>query len=161
MCVLLIALETRTARRFCDLCGILCRSCLEKYEKWEKCPLVLYVKPWNKGFIISLLFHSFDFRFRNISYGLICASYRSHKEYTNDETTRTKPFECFMWLTKNSVARKSSFLYKSSLTNARKKKSKCVALYFCPVLQYNTIYYRGIFFAGPLEFIWLIDAVME
>ena len=161
MCVLHIALETRTARRFCDLCGILCRSCLEKYEKCEKYPLVLYVKPWNKGFIISLLFHSFDLRFRNRSYGLICASYRSHKEYTNDETTRTKPFECFMWLTKNSVARKSSFLYKSSLTNARKKKSKCVALYFCPVLQYNTIYYRGIFFAGPLEFIWLIDAVTE
>ena len=157
MCVLLIALETRTARRFCDLCGILCRSCLEKYEKWEKCPLVLYVKPSNKGFIIPLLFHSFDFRLQNISCGLICASYRLHKEYTNDETTRTKPFEFF----KNSVARKSSLLYKSSLTNARKKKSTCVALHFFPVLQYNTVYYRGIFFAGPLEFIWLIDAVME
>ena len=54
---------------------------------------------------------------------------------------------------KNSVARKSSLLYKSSLTSARKKKSTCVALYFCPVPQYNTVYYRGIFFAGPLEFI--------
>ena len=154
MCVLHIALETTTARRFCDLCGILRRSCVEKYQKWEKCPLVLYVKSSNKGFIISLLFHSFDFRLQNISYGLICASYRS-------KTTRTKPFECFMWPTKNSVACKSSLLYKSSLTNARKKKSTCVALYFCPVLQYNTVYYRGIFSAGPLEFIWLIDAVME
>ena len=153
MCVLHIALETRTARRFCDLCGILRRSCLEKYEKWEKCPLVLYVKPSNKKFINPLLFHSFDFRLQNISCSLICASYRSHKEYTNDETTRTKPFECFMWPTKTSLQVKPK--------NARKKKSTCVALYFCPVLQYNTVYYRGIFFAGPLEFIWLIDAVME
>ena len=52
-----------------------------------------------------------------------------------------------------TLSRVKVLLYKSSLTNARKKKSTCVALYFCPVLQYNTIYYRGKFFAGPLEFI--------
>ena len=141
---------------------------LESAFAWSRsllCRIVvkLHFQLFNNVDIFSqrVAFSQEDMRFRNISYGLICASYRSHKEYTNDETTRTKPFECFMWLTKNSVARKSSFLYKSSLTNARKKKSKCVALYFCPVLQYNTIYYRGIFFAGPLEFIWLIDAVTE
>ena len=141
---------------------------LESAFAWSRsllCRIVvkLHFQLFNNVDIFSqrVAFSQEDMRFRNISCGLICASYRSHKEYTNDETTRRKPFECFMWLTKNSVARKSSFLYKSSLTNARKKKSKCVALYFCPVLQYNTIYYRGIFFAGPLEFIWLIDAVME
>ena len=57
-------------------------------------------------------------------------------------------------LSKKSVARKSSFLYKSILTNTKKEKSKLiwivhcghfVAPYFCPVLQCNTVYYRGIF----------------
>ena len=158
MCVLLIALETRTARRFCDLCGILRRSCVEKYEKWEKCPLVLFVKPSNKGFIIPLLFHSFDFQIYRTALSVHHIDCIRSTRMTKQHERNHLSVLCDQLKT---LSRVKVLLYKSSLTNARKKKSTCVALYFCPVLQYNTIYYRGIFFAGPLEFIWFIDAVME
>ena len=76
---------------------------LESAFAWSRsllCRIVvkLHFQLFNNVDIFSqrVAFSQEDMRFRNISYGLICASYRSHKEYTNDETTRTKPFECFM-----------------------------------------------------------------
>ena len=157
-----------TRRYFFELCSILCSSCVENTSNEEN---VRSCYIWNHR-INDLLSHYY---FTILI--LDCEIYRTAlsvhridhvRSSRKTRTTRMKPFKSSMWPTKISVARKSSVLYKSSLKNAKKKIKiwivpwdYFVALYFCPVLQCNTVYCRGIFCARPQERIWWIDAVME
>ena len=77
--------------------------------------------------------------------------YRSHKEYAKDENNTNETIWVFYL----------SILLQVKPNKRKKEKSTCVALYFWPVLLYNTVYYRGISSFVRVLVNLFDDAVME
>lgn len=69
----------------------------EAYEQWAKRPLALYVKPSNRGFIISLLFHFLVF-WRPVLFETnaqtVLSEHRTNRtrRVWKEKTTQKKPF---------------------------------------------------------------------
>ena len=77
----------------------------------------------------------------------------SHKEYERNHLSIL--FEYSIWVFYLSI------LLQVKPNKRKKKKSTCVALYFWPVLLYNTVYYRGISSFVRVLVNLFDDAVME